>query len=184
MESVNSNDDPSSGRLLQLVAQHNRALRAYARIIVRSLDDVDDVMQEASLIIWEKHGQLRREDEFLPWAKVIVRNVCFRHRRSSVRDRHVFDDALVQRLLDEDEAHDREHGDRTAVEYGALVHCLEQLPPERRELVLTPYRGAGAVRKAAEDSERSAASLYKVLQRLRAKLLECVEDRLQKEALT
>jgi len=173
MDSASSSDNQFSGRLLQLVAQHDRALRAYARIIVRALDDVDDVMQEVSLIIWEKHGQLRQESEFLPWAKVIVRNVCFRHRRSSVRDRHVFDDALVQRLLDEEDADERQHGDRLTDEYGALVRCLEQLPPDRRELVLLPYRGAGAVRKAAEDSDRSAASVYKLLQRLRAKLLEC-----------
>ncbi len=182
MDSENSSDNQSSGRLLQMVAQHDRALRAYARIIVRSLDDVDDVMQEASLIIWEKHGQLRREEEFLPWAKVIVRNVCFRHRRRSIRDRHVFDDALVQRLLDEEDADERQHGDRLAAEYGALVHCLEQLPADRRELVLMPYRGAGAVRKAAEDSARSAASVYKLLQRLRAKLLECVEGKLEAQS--
>ena len=169
----------NGSQLLQLFALHDRALRAYARVNLSSLDEVDDVMQEASLVIWEKHEQLRREDEFLPWAKVIVRNISFRHRRKRVRDRHVFSDALVQQLLEEEEAMDHVDGSR---EYRALMHCLDQLPPERRELVLAPYRGAGAVREMGERSAKSANSLYKLLQRLRTRLLDCVENQLGTEA--
>ena len=165
-------------RLLQLFAQSDRALRAYARVILPSVDDVDDVMQEVSMVIWEKHEQLRHEDEFLPWAKVIVRNICFRHRRKRFTDRHVFDDALIERLLDEDDAEQND----AAYEYQALMHCLDLLPTDRRDLVLAPYRGAGAVKQLAEDRARSANSLYKLLQRLRSKLTDCVESQLRKEA--
>jgi len=177
-----SADATKGSRLLQLFARHDRALRAYARVILTSLDDVDDVMQEVSLVIWEKHGQLRHEDEFLPWAKVIVRNVSFRYRRKQVRDRHVFDDTLVERLLTEEEEDARRQGDRSGREYRALMHCLDQLPFERRELLLAPYRGAGAVKQLAEDQSRSANSLYKLLQRLRSKLLDCVENQLSEAA--
>lgn len=164
-------------RLLWLFSRHDRALRAYARVILPTLDDVDDVLQEASLVIWEKQDQLRNEDEFLPWAKVIVRNISFRHRRRLVRDRHVFDDELVERLLEEE---DKEEVDSSG-EYRALIHCLDQLPPERRELILAPYRGTGEVKQLAGRTSRSANSLYKLLQRLRVKLQHCMEERLEEE---
>ncbi|MEM0970854.1 MAG: RNA polymerase factor sigma-70, partial [Verrucomicrobiota bacterium] len=122
--------------------------------------------------------QLRRADEFLPWAKVIVRNVSFRHRRRLLRDRHVFDDSLVEQLLLEEEQEETD----ASREYNALMHCLNQLPDQRRELILAPYRGPGAVKELAAQTSRSANSFYKVLQRLRAKLLTCVETELHKEA--
>ncbi len=128
--------------------------------------------------MWRKLDQLRAESEFLPWAKVIVRNISFRHRRKQVRDRHVFDDELVERLLNEEEQKeiDANH------ECNALMKCLDQLPAERRELILAPYRGPGAVKEMAEQATRSANSLYKILQRLRAKLLSCVETTMKQEA--
>ena len=64
-------------QLLQLFARHNRELRAHSRLILPSVDPIDDVMQEASVVIWEKQDQLRHEDEFL-LAKTIVRNISFR----------------------------------------------------------------------------------------------------------
>jgi RNA polymerase sigma-70 factor (ECF subfamily) len=36
-------------------------------------DAVDDVLQDASVIMWQKLSQLDDEDGFLPWGKVIVR---------------------------------------------------------------------------------------------------------------
>jgi hypothetical protein len=74
---VNSHEKGS--QLLQLFARHNRALRAYSRTILPSVDPIDDVMQEASIVIWEKQDQLRHSDEFLSWAKTIVRNISFRY---------------------------------------------------------------------------------------------------------
>ncbi len=169
-------------QLLQLFARHGRELRAYARVILPSVDPIDDVMQEASLIIWEKQEQLRCEDEFLPWAKVIVRNVSFRHRRKLVRDRHVFDDELVDRILAEEQAELAEN-DRSSAEYGALMNCLNKLSDDRKQLILAPYRSAGAVKEIARQSNRSPNSLYKLLQRLRSKLMQCIETELKTEGV-
>ena len=154
-------------QLLQLFARHIRELRAYSRLILPSVDPIDDVMQEASIVIWKKQEQLRNEEEFLPWAKTIVRNISFRHRRKAVTDRHVFDDELVDRILHEEESeHDGEAG-ADSKEYCALMACLNKLPDDRRQLILAPYGKPGTVKEIAEQSTRSPNSLYKLLQRLR-----------------
>lgn len=175
-----SGNHEKGGNLLRLFAVHNRALRAYSRMILPSIDPVDDVMQEASVVIWEKQDQLRHEDEFLPWAKTIVRNISFRHRRKLVRDRHVFDDGLVERLLTEE---DQEHSgeDQTGDEYSAMMSCLNKMSEDRKQLILAPYRSPGAVKEIAEQSNRSPNSLYKLLQRLRIKLMHCIEKELNSE---
>jgi RNA polymerase sigma-70 factor (ECF subfamily) len=168
-------------QLLQLFARHSRELRAYSRLILPSVDPVDDVMQEASIVIWEKQEQLRCEEEFLPWAKVIVRNISFRHRRKIIRDRHVFDDELLDRILNEEESEQREdnEGREGSKEYGALIACLKKLPDDRRQLILAPYGKPGTIKELAEQSTRSPNSLYKLLQRLRSKLVRCVEAELK-----
>ena len=166
------------GELLRLFASHNRALRAYSRLILPSSDSIDEVMQEASIVIWEKHAQLRHEDEFLPWAKTIVRNISFRHRKKMIRDRHVFDDELVERLLAEEEAEQAQE-DRSSEEYNAMMTCLTKLSDDRKQLILAPYRSPGGVKAIAEQSNRSPNSLYKLLQRLRSKLTKCIELELE-----
>jgi RNA polymerase sigma-70 factor (ECF subfamily) len=180
---MDSEPQEKGSQLLQLFARHNRALRAYSRMILPSVDPIDDVMQEASIVIWQKQDQLRHEDEFLPWAKTIVRNISFRHRRKLVRDRHVFDDGLVERLLIEEEV-EHAHKDQSSREYGALMACLNKLPEERKQLILAPYRSPGAVKEIAAQSTRSPNSLYKLLQRLRVKLMRCVETELNSEPVS
>ena len=174
-------DQEKGSQLLQLFARHNRELRAYSRLILPSVDPIDDVMQEVSIVIWEKQDQLHHEDEFLPWAKVIVRNISFRHRRKLFRDRHVFDDALLERILAEEEAEQDEENrsGESSREYGALITCLDKFSDERRQLILAPYGKPGAVKELAEQSARSPNSLYKLLQRLRSKLVRCVETELK-----
>ena len=180
IKTMEHHSQEKGSQLLQLFARHNRELRAYSRLILPSVDPIDDVMQEASVVIWEKQDQLRHEDEFLPWAKTIVRNISFRHRRKLVRDRHVFDDDLVERILMEEET-EQDSGDQSSREYGALMTCLNKLPDERKQLILAPYSGTGAVKEMAAQSTRSPNSLYKLLQRLRVKLMRCVEAELNSE---
>ena len=181
---MESDTSPKGSQLLQLFARHNRELRAYSRLILPSVDPIDDVMQEASIVIWEKQEQLRHEDEFLPWAKTIVRNISFRHRRKLIRDRHVFDDELLERLLNEEENDPdvASRSDKDAREYGALMACLDKLPDDRRQLILAPYGKPGTVKQMAEQSTRSPNSLYKLLQRLRSKLVRCMESELKAAA--
>ncbi len=54
---------------MRLLLQHENALRAFARSLLPDWDAVDDVLQDASVIMWQKLGQLEDEKGFLPWGK-------------------------------------------------------------------------------------------------------------------
>lgn len=166
---------------LRLFVKHEEALRAFARVLLPTWEAVDEVMQEASVVMWKKLGQLESADGFLPWAKVIVRFEALRLRREHARDRHVFSDEVFELLANESADVPEALWER---ERAALRDCLAQFTPPHRELVLAPYAGEGRVTRLAEQAGRSVNSLYKLLGRLREKLLQCVENRLAEEPLS
>lgn len=178
MESEPSNEPGGSdldGRFLRLFVHHERALRAYARAIVPTWDAVDEVIQEASVVMWRKLDQLDSDENFLPWAKVVVRFESLRARRTFARDRLVFSEELLSMLADEAIELEEEE---LILEKSALSLCFKKLSPAHQELLLAPYSGSGKVKELAGQSTRTVNSLYKLLGRLRAKLQSCIESEL------
>ncbi|MEM8736121.1 MAG: sigma factor, partial [Planctomycetota bacterium] len=155
------------------------ALRNYARLILPHWNSVDDVLQDASITMWESRHRLHDESGFLPWGKVIVRHKCLNAIAKIRRDRLVLDKGILDLIAREEEADaDSEHLVRVQL---SLDMCLGELTPERRQLVLAPYRGSGEVIKLAEQVSKTPNALYKIIGRLRAKLSRCVEKRLRLE---
>jgi RNA polymerase sigma-70 factor (ECF subfamily) len=160
---------------LRLFVKNEDSLRAFARVLLPTWEAVDEAMQEASVVMWRKLGQVQTPDGFLPWAKVILRFEALRLRRQHARDRHVFSEEVLELLANEaaEVAEDVWESEREA-----LRSCLASMNQHHRELVLAPYAGEGQVTRIAERTSRSVNSLYKLLGRLREKLLTCVESRL------
>ena len=163
---------------MRLFMAHEPELRSFLRTLLPTWEAVDDVLQEASVVMWKKLDQLEDVDGFLPWAKVIARFEALRARRTVARDRLVLSEETVALLAEEalDLSSDLLRGERRALET-----CLQKLSEEHRELVLLPYRDHGAVTQIAEQTKRSVNSLYKLLGRLREKLRLCVEGELASE---
>ena len=169
----------SESDFVRLFARHELALRNYARLILPDWNRVDDVLQDASITMWESRQRLQDESGFLPWGKVIVRHKCFNAIAKMRRDRLVLDKNVLELIVREEEA-ERESENLIRIQH-SLAECLGELTPERRELVLAPYRGAGEVKKLAEQGHKTPNSLYKIIGRLRAKLSRCVEEKLRLE---
>ena len=169
----------SEADFVRLLARHELALRNYARLILPDWSGVDDVLQDASITMWESRQRLRNESGFLPWGKVIVRHKCFNAIAKMRRDRLVLDKNVLELIAREEEA-EAESEDLIRIQH-SLAECLGELTPERRQLVLSPYRGAGEVKTLAEQAGKTPNSLYKIIGRLRAKLSQCVEEKLRLE---
>lgn len=164
---------------IRLLVKHEPVLRAYARTLLPDWKSVDDVLQEASVTLWEKLSQVRDEAGFLPWAKTVVRFKALSAIDSLRRDRHVFSDRVLELLAQEAEAFEVEERERSL---RALRSCLEGFTPEHQELLLAPYFSEGRVITLAEQAGKSANALYKLLTRLREKLHACIQNRLREEA--
>ena len=150
------------------------ALHTFVRSLVPTRQMASEVMQDVILVLWEKFDAAA---DFQGWAFGVAKNIALRHLRRQSRDRHVFDDELVNQLADDAAAlvpvHD---GHREALE-----HCLEKLPAAQRELVLTAYTKGTRMDELATRRGQTPMALYKLLHRIRQALLECVERTLAKE---
>lgn len=156
---------------MRLFLQNENSLRAYARSILPNWESVDDVLQEASMVMWQKLDQLENEEGFLPWGKVIVRFKSLNYLQKQMSDRLVFSEKVVDLIADDAEKiRDTEHLWRRQ----ALDICLQKLNDAQRELLLTSSLHHGAITELAARESVSVNSLYKKLGRLREKLFNCI----------
>ena len=150
------------------------ALHTFVRSLVPTRQMASEVMQDVILVLWEKFDAAA---DFQGWAFGVAKNVALRHLRRQSRDRHVFDDELVNQLADDAVALVSVHdGHREALEL-----CLDKLPAAQRELVLTAYTKGTRMDELATRRGQTPMALYKLLHRIRQALLECVERTLAKE---
>jgi len=161
-------------QFVTLFARHEVGLRAFVRSLLPIRHAVDDVVQETSLVLWRKFDTFEPGTNFLSWACTIARFKVLGHLRSLARDRLQFDEDIVQLLVDESEARQRQ----LALERDALNGCLGKLDERRRQLITRCYLQPGTIRDVAEELGRSPATLYKVLYRTRRTLLDCIRGRL------
>ena len=167
-------DHERHAAFLRHYAESEVALHTFVRSLVPTRQMASEVMQDVILVLWEK---FETATDFQGWAFGVARKVVMRHLRSLSRDRHIFDDALVNQLADDAVSLVQEH-DRHRE---ALEHCLGKLPAPQRELVLTAYTKGVRMDDLATRRGQTPMSLYKMLHRIRQSLLECVRRTLAVE---
>ncbi len=164
---------------VRLFTHHEPQLRAFVRSLLPTWNDVDEVMQETSLVLWRKWSDFDPQSDFMKWGCVVARFEVLKYRRRMARDRHVFDADLVE-LLAEEGADEVEPLDR---QRKALEGCLRQLPNNQRRLVMAAYAPGRTIKETAAATGKSATAFYKTLNRIRTALLECVHRSLKQEGL-
>ena len=69
---------------MRLFARHEGNVRAFVASLLPDWEGVDDVMQEASLVMWRKFDQfdpVRAGSNFVDWAFMIARYEVLMYRR-------------------------------------------------------------------------------------------------------
>lgn len=158
-------------QFVRLFTSCEGGVRAVLRSLVPSLDDLDEVMQETSLAAIRKFQEFEPGTNFFAWMVTIGRFEALRWRRARAAGRMLFNDRLCDLLADEAmaEANQRE------VQRQALATCLGKLRPRQRELLLAAYQSGLKLREVASRVGMSADAFYKMLQRIRIVLVECVQ---------
>jgi len=165
---------------LRLFTHHEPELRAFVRACLPRAGDVDEVMQEVSLVAWRKFAMLADTALFPRWACVIARFEVLKFRRAHARNRLVLDEDIMNKLAEEG----AEEMSVRHQQLNALDDCIAKLPRERRELALAAYAPETSMKELAAQLGRTEGSLYQLLARIRQELLRCVEITLAREAHT
>jgi RNA polymerase sigma-70 factor (ECF subfamily) len=167
----------SHSEFLTLFLRHQRSLRAFVGSLVRDRDQFDDVMQDVVLTLCEKFETFDRNRDFSCWARGVAANKVMQFRDRASRCPTPFSPEVIQAIVD---AFDQR---RERPEMGeALDQCLAALPETSREVLTGWYAHSWPIERIAERLSSTPVAAYKALQRLRAKLLECVQRRLASAA--
>lgn len=168
---------------VSLLMRTERRLRGFVATLLASVDDVDEVLQNTSLVAWRKlsaftYVEATPDNEFLRWLCGIARLELLAHRRKR-RDACgiVFDDKVLDQLAEVRV----ESTDVLETRYRALGHCMQRLSASDREMLRKRYCSGVPVRDLADSLGRSSDGVYKSLMRIRNALLHCVESALKRE---
>ena len=121
-------EDQQHVDFLRLYVEHEEALRGFVRALVPTREDARDVMQEVTVVLWRKIGELSAMEDFRRWAFGVARMEALTFLRDRARDRHVFGDDVLALLADEAEA----DADVFEAERIALEECLGKLDAAQR----------------------------------------------------
>jgi RNA polymerase sigma-70 factor (ECF subfamily) len=166
---------------LRLFLQNERRLYAYIFTLVHNQADSDDVLQETSIVLWDKFDALNPPNDFAAWACRIAYFEILDLSKKRQRSRVLFGQALLDRLAE------------TAIEQSAalqlderreaLAKCIEKLGERDRKLLGWRFAEGGSTRSAAAHAGKRLDAVYKSLARIRLALFECVTRALQSERL-
>ncbi len=171
--------DPNED-FLRLWTRHEPALRALVRACVWRAVEVDEVMQEVSVVAWRKLATLGDPARFPQWVAMIARYEILMARRRHTRERLVLDEDIIAKLAEEG-AEEMSMRDQ---QLDALDVCIAKLPDERRQLALAAYAPGASMKELASQLGRTEGSLYQLLARIRQELLRCVEHTFAREGNT
>src|SRR4051794_26496264 len=172
--------DPAKVKLfLRLFLQNERRLYAYILTLLPHRADADDLLQEASLVMWDKFDDRHPPDDFAAWGCRIAYFKVLDFYKKGRRARVRFSQAMLERLAE------------TAVEQAAalqlderrdaLAGCLEKLPPRDQDLLARRFAPGATTQSAAAAVGRSVDAVYKALAKIRQALFDCVTRTLVQE---
>jgi RNA polymerase sigma-70 factor (ECF subfamily) len=171
--------DERGRQFVKLLAACERRLYDYIFALVGNFADADEIAQDTKLRLWEQFDQFEPGTNFAAWACTVARYRVLDHRKAAKREHILLSDEFCQRLAD---SLSSQTEDLAAARLRALQTCLEQMPPEDRELLMYCYASHGSTAEISNSVNKSRAAVYQWLWRVRGKLLTCIERRMAEEA--
>jgi RNA polymerase sigma-70 factor (ECF subfamily) len=165
-------------QFLTLLTSHQRRLVGYVRALVPNRTDAEEVLQEVNLYVCQHEDEFQAGTNFAAWVLKVAHFCVLKWRDRRVRERIVFDDALIERLAVAAKSFETQEDRRQS----ALDACLEKLEPLDRKLVTEFYGELGATPQSLADQiGRSVNGLYVSVYRLRIRLFDCIRRTLAAE---
>jgi RNA polymerase sigma-70 factor, ECF subfamily len=175
LAAARNGDDEAYG---ELVRRYQGRLRGFAARYIHDSDEIYDLVQEAFIDAYLHLDRFEPDRDFWPWLRSICKNRVLNYLRAK-RVRRDVNVRLVDAVLAEQLQADDGVDERLAERLEALKRCLDQLKASQRQLVEQRYAAGARIKDLAVKLDQSAASLAMRLYRIRGRLRECMERRLQ-----
>lgn len=158
---------------IRLWASASRRIHAYITTMVFNVADAEDLLQEVGVTAWQKFEEYEPDRDFVAWTCGIARNKVLLFNRLA-RHRLVQSSELLERV----EQEVRNDSRMLERQHEVLRECLSKLSDRDRKLLQIRYSDGITLKSVASETGQSLQALYKSLQRIHIRLLECVTRRL------
>ena len=166
-----SNDLAREAYVQQLIAEQT-GLFAYIVTLLGNLNDASNVLQQTNLVLWRKAEQFTPGTSFHSWSKKTAYYQTLAFLRDKKRDKHIFDEALLEKLAARPTVFDE---DERRV---ALRHCLGTISADSLNLLRQRYTPGTPVADIAKQRRKSEGAIRNALMRIRQTVVECIERQL------
>jgi RNA polymerase sigma-70 factor, ECF subfamily len=155
-----------------LFTRHGRQLYAYILTLMGNDPGADDVFQETSTLMWEKFEQFEPGTNFVAWGCRIAYFRVLNYRKSRRQQTLLFSEAFYQAI----ESEVASQSDDLDTELRALEECYSKLSQQERDLIDRRYSSQATVKQLASNLGRPLSTVYRMLDRVHAALLNCIEN--------
>jgi RNA polymerase sigma-70 factor, ECF subfamily len=147
----------------------------FISLMVPDFHDAEDVLQRVAVALVKKFHEFDRQRSFPDWAVGIARYEILAYRRRKARDRHVFDEEIIEKISQM--YREVEPGLDEIRE--ALGECVEKVSGRNRRLLEMWYLHGVDQVKIARELDTTPNTVYVTLHRIRTALRDCVRRRLK-----
>jgi RNA polymerase sigma-70 factor (ECF subfamily) len=162
--------DDNHERFMRLFLACEPEILRVVLVFVPQRASARDIVQETAVALWRHFPEYDSDRPFLNWACGFARIEVRRFLRRAQRIAALSEEAAGA-LMDSDREQAAAHEERER----HLAECLAHLPHEQRRVLDGYYVEEQSVDALAQRHSRSAEAIYKMLQRIRHALLECME---------
>lgn len=161
----------SKREFVVLITKHERMIYGYVLSLVPNLADADEIVQETCLRLWDEFDKYVPGSSFAAWSLTVAHYEVLTWRKRASRSKLVFDDSLVELIGQDRQTAEEAMGPRQE----ALADCLQELTENSRRLVAECYGAGRKIKEVAAHLQKTEASVYKALERVRSALHQCIE---------
>lgn len=172
-------DKDQTTEFIRLLTEHQTALRGLIVSMLPGSQDINDVLQDTNIVLWEKMSSYQTGSNFKAWAYAVARNKVMQHwdQRKKL-GKITLSNEMVEAVA---EARKSDSCESMENQFNALNQCLKSLKSNEQEIIQARYSKHGGLETYSAKSGRPSASLRVSLYRIREKLRSCIDLRLSEE---
>lgn len=170
-------DPDAHERFMRLFLQHELAILRSVLVCIPQLADARDVVQETAVALWKHFPSYQPERPFINWACGFARIEVRRFLRTAHR-RALLSEQAAAAVMASDETFAPAWMERER----QLADCRARLPSEHARLLDGYYFEEATVETLAKRYGRTTEATYKLLQRIRSALLDCMDRKIAEAA--
>ena len=163
-------------RFVELLGSSEREVFRYVYTLTANWNDAEEVMQRVRIRLWQQFSDYDADKSFAGWARAIAYYLVLAYRKE--KSRRPFSECVLAQLSKGYEDSIGELDER----HEAMLNCLQKLSKSNQELVVDYYSNRGAVESVANRVGLTVAALRQKLYRVRKKLQQCIQLKLEATA--